>query len=163
MDGVTIRAQDDFYELINADWKNQTEIPPSEQSWGAIDAARRDVKTEIKDILTGPSRVLSPTTVVHRIYDAYLDQARIENDGIRVLADEFTRIQEIRSPFDTHVTGAWPRSRDCRSFFNLEVNLDPLNPHSAILFVGQGGESSWPLMLFRPLADRLQKVDVSIT
>src|SRR5690606_39220787 len=48
---MTVRLQDDFYNFVNGNWMENTEIPSDRARWGSVDELRENTDLEMLQIL----------------------------------------------------------------------------------------------------------------
>jgi len=95
-----VRPQDDFYRWVNGQWLERTEIPSDRSRYGSFDVlaieARENVRALIEDAVAG--RLSDPDAArIAAAFTAFYDSARVETLGTAPLAEDFARIDAVRS------------------------------------------------------------------
>ncbi|MBI3228636.1 MAG: M13 family metallopeptidase [Burkholderiales bacterium] len=120
---TTVRAGDDFYEFVNGEWEQKTEIPADRGSWGVFSMQMRDTELQLQKImqqLLQPESKLAVTAESNKVRDfylAYMDEARIETLGLSPLQPQLERIAAIKTRRQlAQILGA-----------SIRADVDPLN------------------------------------
>lgn len=137
-----VRPQDDFYEYVNGKWLADTEIPPDRPAYGAASQLYDDVQRQLAAILAdlntrGPAD--ADTARIIGLYRSFLDEDRIEKQGISPLRSELARIAGIRSRADLPALIAHLQRIGCVTPFALSVHLDPTDARHYAVNLQQDG------------------------
>ncbi len=98
---TAVRAQDDLFQYANGTWLRQTQIP--------ADRSRYGVDSIMADRSLGQQRDLIEATLesndaqtrkIGDLYSSFMDEARIEQEGIKPLEHELERIGAIKNVRD---------------------------------------------------------------
>ena len=94
----SVRAQDDFYKHINGKWLATTEIPADKGVWGSFskldDDAQADLKTLVEGLGDSPSD--PDAKKITDLYASFLNEPKLEELGLKPIADEFAQIDAIK-------------------------------------------------------------------
>ncbi len=97
-----VRAQDDFFEYINGHWLATTEIPADKPGYGAFDAlydkSIENLRSIIEDAQKAPHN--EGERKVGDLYASFMDEARLEKQGIAPLQPELARIDALQNSSD---------------------------------------------------------------
>ncbi len=97
---LTVRAQDDFYRHINGNWLDNTEIPADRSNYGSFtalfDQSQKQMRTIIEEAATNQNHVFgSDKQKIADLFNAYMDEVKTDEVGIKPLQSEFDRINAI--------------------------------------------------------------------
>jgi predicted metalloendopeptidase len=95
-----VRPQDDFFKAINGQWLKNTPIPGDKTSYGAFhiiaDTTERQLHAIIEELSARPNKAAgSDEQKVGDLYASFMDEARIEAQGLSPLQDQFKAIDAI--------------------------------------------------------------------
>jgi len=97
----SVRAQDDFYRHVNGKWLAQTPIPPDKAGYGSFDILDDEAKQELRGLIEAAQQSPDPTDPdqarIAALYTSFMDEARLEQLGLKPLAPVFARIDGIQS------------------------------------------------------------------
>jgi putative endopeptidase len=97
----SVRIQDDFYQHVNGKWLANTPIPAdkaSYDSWHKLDDEARDQLHGIVDrLLTAPESGDTDEQKIADLYASFMDEAVLEQLGLKPLDAEFARIDSLHS------------------------------------------------------------------
>ena len=141
----SIHPGDDLYRHMNGRWLERSEIPADKSRYGAFTVLAEEAEKAVLDIIerakSAPAG--SEAKKVGDLYESFMDEARIEEVGLRPLQDMITRI-EAALPGGHHelvgVLGDIERA-GVEGLWRLFVDNDPGNPERYVMFVEQGGLS----------------------
>ena len=97
---VTVKPQDDLYRAVNGTWLEKTEIPPDKSSYGAFHKLRDDSEAALRNIIedaadkSGGQRTADQQKVGD-FYRSFMDDARVEQLGVKPLKSELERIDAV--------------------------------------------------------------------
>ena len=91
----------DFYQYANGHWLANNPIPADRSSWGAGSELYEKNQTVLHEILDTAAKDTSapkgtPARKVADFYRIGMDEAKIESEGAKPLAAEFTRIAAVK-------------------------------------------------------------------
>jgi predicted metalloendopeptidase len=139
-----VRVQDDLFRHVNGTWLTNTEIPADRSSWGAfdrlLDKSQNDLRAIAEDAATAASRTAgSDAQKIGDFYDSFMNEARVEELGLKPIEAELAAIDSIKTKQDL--------ARQFARFFKLNlvnpvtgyIDGDAREPDREILYVYQGG------------------------
>jgi putative endopeptidase len=95
----SVRAQDDFYQHVNGKWLASTEIPPDKGSYDPWDQLEDEAKEQLRGIIEGLQKSVDTADPdqqkIADLYSGFMDEAALENAGLRPLDAEFLKIDRI--------------------------------------------------------------------
>ena len=99
-----VRPQDDFYRYVNGQWLTVTAIPSDRSNYGAFVLLEEGAEKNLRDILEEASKANaaagSDQQQIGDFYASFMDEAAIETRGLQPLAQEFSRIDALKSATD---------------------------------------------------------------
>jgi len=118
----TVKPGDNFFNYVNGTWLANTEIPSDRSRYGSFSILRDQSEDRVRKIIENAASKDNPTADEKRIgdfYNAYLDQAAIEDKGIAPLKEDLDNIRSAKSHDDVAALMA-----------NIEMGLDtPVSPY----------------------------------
>ncbi|WP_353950657.1 M13-type metalloendopeptidase [Knoellia sp. S7-12] len=97
-----VRPQDDLFGHVNGGWVARTEIPADRGRYGSFDILRENAEQQVRDIITAVAEGNPETGTVARkvgdLYSSFMDEARIETQGVEPIAPLLTAIDAVTSP-----------------------------------------------------------------
>lgn len=98
----SIRPQDDFYKHVNGKWLATTEIPADKGRYGSFDELHDQAQAQVRAIVDGLQTSTDPGAPNQRkiadLYASFMDEAGVEAAGLKPLAEEFARVDAVRTP-----------------------------------------------------------------
>jgi putative endopeptidase len=139
----SVRPQDDFYRHVNGQWLNVTTIPSDRSNYGAFtllqDSAERNLQTILQEA-SAPNPVPgSDEQKVGDFYASFMDEARIEANGLAPLAQEFARVAAIESKQDVARYMGYAQRIGVSQPFAFFVSIDDRNSSQYLGQVFQTG------------------------
>jgi predicted metalloendopeptidase len=139
---TSVRPQDDFYRYANGKWLETTEIPADEVGWGSYMTLRKESLEQSRVIVEAAATDHQDDPAKKKIgdyYNAFLNEARIEELGIEPVADYLSQIDNLKTHADivTFFGAVNPAGIDAP--FNLYVGQDDKEATSYILHLVQSG------------------------
>ena len=96
----TVRAQDDLYRHLNGKWLDSFPIPADKSNYGSFTKLDDDAQAQIKAIIeTAAAAKGAPGSEEQKVgdfYASFMDEARLEELGIKPLEAEFAAIDAIK-------------------------------------------------------------------
>lgn len=140
---TSVRPQDDFYQFVNGGWDETTEIPEDRSRWGSFDelneTADQRVLAILRDLATGDLEETPETAKMADIFNAFMDEGRIESLGTEPLADELASINAITSYEDLLSYWAAARSEGLTAPFSFAITQDQQQSDQYITLFYQSG------------------------
>ena len=144
--GVDPKAKpgDSFFDYANGAWDARTVIPPDKARFGSFNALGDKTEDQVYAIINDAAKSgASPATDVGKIgaiYNAFMDEARIEQRDVAPITDDLNKIRDARTKPD--IAALMGRSRGGRfgaSFFSVWVDEDQKEPTRHALYGSQSG------------------------
>ncbi len=97
----TVRPQDDLYRFVNGTWLKNTEIPADKSNYGAftllVGRSREEPARHRRGSRRGQCRRrASDQQLIGDYYSSFMDEAKIEQLGLKPLQPELDRIAAIK-------------------------------------------------------------------
>ncbi len=95
----SVRPQDDFFVHLNGKWLATAEIPADKSSWGSFAKLREDTLPQLHGIIEelGKQKGLQgDEQKIAGLYASYMDEAKLDQLGIKPLAGELARVNAIK-------------------------------------------------------------------
>jgi predicted metalloendopeptidase len=140
----SVRPQDDPFHHVNGSWIAKTEIPADKSSWGSfdmlIDKSQSDLRAIAEEAARASNRPAgSDAQKIGDFYESFLDEARVEEVGMKPLEAELAAIDRVQTKTDL--------ARYFARMFKLNlinpivgyVDGDAQDPGRDILYMFQGG------------------------
>ena len=141
----SIHPGDDLYRHMNGRWLERSEIPADKSRYGAFTVLAEEAEKAVLDIIerakTAPAG--SEAKKVGDLYESFMDEARIEEVGLRPLQDMMARIAAALPGGHQDLVGVLGEIERAGvdGLWRLFVDNDPGNPERYVMFVEQGGLS----------------------
>ena len=140
----TVRPQDDAFGHVNGAWMAKTEIPADKSSYGSFDILFDKSQADLRAIVEEAAHATdkAPGSDAQKIgdfYQSFMDEARVEQVGMKPLEGELAAIERLQTKTDL--------ARYFARMFKLNlinplvgfVDGDAQQPDREILYVFQGG------------------------
>jgi len=96
----SVRPQDDMYRFVNGTWLKNTQIPADRSNYGAFTLLSDEAEKNLRIIVEEGAAANAPTgsdqQLIGDFYSSYMDEARVEQLGIKPLQPELDRIAAIQ-------------------------------------------------------------------
>lgn len=140
----SVAACQDFYQFANGNWLKTNPVPSAYPSWGTFDEIekRNNVRLGViaeRAAANSDAADGSPEDLVGDFYASYLDAERIEKAGLKPIAADLKRIDELRRPREVRALIAEWHAQGMPALFALGVRQDLKDPTRVIAYAGQGG------------------------
>ena len=139
---TSVRPQDDFYRYANGKWLDATEIPADEVGWGSYMTLRKESLEQSRVIVEAAAaghQVDPAKKKIGDYYNAYLDEAHIEELGIAPIAGYLNEIDNLKTHSDIVEFFGSANPAGIDGPFNLYVGQDDKEATSYILHLLQSG------------------------
>jgi len=94
----TARAQSDFFEYANGAWLRKVQIPQDRSRYGVDVMMAEQSLVQLRELIEGTRNSSDPDArKVADLYDSFMDEARIEQQGVKPLQPELELIDAIKS------------------------------------------------------------------
>lgn len=141
----SIHPGDDLYRHMNGRWLERSEIPADKSRYGAFTVLAEDAEKAVLAIIERAKNAPagSEAKKVGDLYEGFMDEARIEEVGLRPLQDVMARIESALPGGHQDLVGVLGEIERAgvEGLWRLFVDNDPGNPERYVMFVEQGGLS----------------------
>ena len=138
-------ACNDFFEFANGTWVKNTEIPPSQASWGSFSILAESNRDVLHTILDNAAETKaakgSNMQLIGDFYASCMDEPAIERAGITPLQPYLKRIAGIKTSRDLPAAVAWMHKNGIPGIFRFGGGPDAKNSNMVIINAGQSGLS----------------------
>ncbi len=152
----------DFYQYANGTWLKNTPIPNEYDKWGVLNIINDKNLTLVRNLLEDSAKKTSKAgTIEQKIGDFYrvgMDTKKLEEDDVKPLADEFKRIDSMKTLDDLRAELARLHSFGVNSLFAFSSGQDFKD---ATKVIGQASQSGLGLPekdYYFNQADRFKKI-----
>ncbi|MGH9313784.1 MAG: M13 family metallopeptidase [Vicinamibacterales bacterium] len=140
----SVRPQDDLFHFANGGWLAKTEIPPDRVSYSAFielaDRAEADIRAIIEEAFAAPNRRRGSTAQqIGDLYASMMDEARIEELGVKPIRLELDKIDAITTPAELAAEAGYLSAVAGGGPFHGFVAEDAHDPGQLVVHLGQGG------------------------
>ncbi len=141
----SIHPGDDLYRHMNGRWLERSEIPADKSRYGAFTVLAEEAEKAVLAIIERAKNAPagSEAKKVGDLYESFMDEARIEEVGLRPLQDMIARIESALPGGHQDLVGVLGEIErsGVEGLWRLFVDNDPGNPERYVMFVEQGGLS----------------------
>ena len=139
----SVKPGDDFFGYVNGTWVKNTPIPPDRSRIGSFDALRMLSEQRMRAIMekldAKPADRLSPDERKLRdLYDAFLDQKRIEELGLKPVKADLAYLSSLTTLDDVARAMASVRL-GTESIYGIRIGVDSKNPDAYSIDLFQSG------------------------
>jgi len=139
-----VRPQDDFFQHLNGKWLKTVEIPADKSSWGAFHKLHDDTQPQLRAIIeksaaTKNAKAGSEVQLIGDFFASYMDEARLEQLGIRPLKGELDRIAAIKDKAELPATFARLNRIGVTTPFGFYIHQDAKDSTRYVADLYQGG------------------------
>jgi predicted metalloendopeptidase len=148
----SVRPQDDLYRYLNGKWLDSFQLPPDKGSYGSftyVDDATQEQLRGIVDGLvqaqaqtqatTGAGNVDIEVRKITDLYASFMDEARLEAQGLKPLQGEFAAIDAIADRSEIPALIAHLNRIGAGAPYDLYVNQDARNSLQYAVIIRQSG------------------------
>jgi predicted metalloendopeptidase len=138
-------ACQDFYQFANTTWLQQTQIPAAYSSWSnfhEVFQRNQDVLRSIAEDAAAHRATAAPGSAEAKLgafYGACMDSAAVEQQGVRPLLDELSRIDAIATPRQLQAEIARLHHVGVPAVFTFGAEQDDKDSRVMLGTVRQGG------------------------
>ena len=138
-----VRPQDDLFRHVNGKWIDTHEIPADRASDGAFhhlrEESEKNIRTIIEEAAASKAAVGTEAQKVGDLYASFMDEAKIEALGVSPLAEDFKKIQGIKTQQDfARLLGELGR-RGVSTPMSVFIEVDMKDSNSYIVYLEQSG------------------------
>jgi putative endopeptidase len=140
----TVRPQDDFFSFVSGNWVKTTAIPADQTIYGSFAILREETSDKVRALVQSAAtdKTAPAGSVVRKVgdfYRAYMDEARIEQLGLKPLQGELARIAAVKTHADLPAAFANATTIGVRTPFSAGVQQDAKKSDVYIVGIGQSG------------------------
>jgi predicted metalloendopeptidase len=140
----TVRPQDDFFQYVNGDWLDKTEIPSDRTRWGSFDELRQNTDKDALAILKEAAENPKYTSNTDQgkavgLFETILDTVTRNKQGITPLKPYLAKINKVKSVKDLQALMIEMEPIGGLGFFGVGVGTDAKNSNRNVVNVGLGG------------------------
>jgi putative endopeptidase len=141
---TNVSPAQDFYSYANGNWQKNNPIPPEYPSWGSFNIVSEKMQDIVHQMLikAAANTKAKPGSVEQKVGDFYfsgMDEASINQLGIKPLQPEFERINNIKNLTDLQSEIAHLHQIGVNVFFGFGSMQDYKNSEKMIAAAVQGG------------------------
>ena len=134
----------DFYHFAAGNWLKQNPVPADKSRWAGFDELQQRNWFLIRDILENAAQdqsasAHSPKREVGDFFASALDTNRIDELGLKPLANDFARIAALKSNEEMMRLLAEFQLRNVNALFGTDASPDEKNSGVYAFYMGQGG------------------------
>jgi putative endopeptidase len=139
-----VSACQDFYHYADGGWIKRNPVPPAYPSWGSFNELAERNRDNLRKILdrAAADRMAPKGSDVQKIGDYYascMDEAKVEEEGVKPLEPDFARIANIHDSATLEAEIARLQSEGVNAVFNYGSQQDRKNSSEVIAGAFQGG------------------------
>ncbi|WP_337176895.1 M13 family metallopeptidase [Paludisphaera sp.] len=142
---AAVRAQDDFFRHVNGGWIEKTEIPADKPRWGTFDRLVEESDAAIRAIIEEAEKSDAPAGSEARkvgdLYKSFMDEARVDELGIKPLADDLARVDALTDKKGLVALLGSLQREGVGGVFGAGVGVDAKKSDQYVVYMGQGGIS----------------------
>jgi predicted metalloendopeptidase len=136
-----VRPQDDYFRYANGKWLETAQIPADQVGWGSYMTLHVESLKQVQTIVEELGDVASSETAVkiRNYYNAYMDEARVEELGFQPIDDLFAQIDALE---DHAAVARWMGEHDdigVGGVFGTGIGPDDKDSTKYVIFMSQGG------------------------
>jgi putative endopeptidase len=135
-------AQKDFYQYTNGTWLKENPVPASEGKWGSFNIVMERNNKVLLGILENAAKdkaapAGSPNQKLGSFFRTVMDSAKRDNEGIKPLADEMARINNIKNADELLSVAAHLQTIGVQNTINVSIEQDVKQSDRNITYLGQ--------------------------
>lgn len=141
---TTVDPSQDFYDFVNGNWMDETDIPSDRTSWGSFQLLRKNTDREVLNMIDSAAQNESFESGSDKakaldIYNAELDSAAREEKGAAPLKSAINKIDEAKNLHDLQKT-LWNNPvQIANPFIGIYASSLPENSQMNGSFLSPGG------------------------
>ncbi len=141
----SVRAQDDFFRHVNGGWIRKTEIPADKSRWGTFDQLIEESDAAIRAIVEEAEHSDAPAGSEARkvgdLYKSFMDEARVDELGIKPLADDLAAVDALTDAKGLIALLGTLQRQGVGGVFWAGVDVDAKKSDQYVVYMGQSGIS----------------------
>ena len=140
----SVRPQDDLFRFVNGNWLKTTEIPADRSNYGAFtriaEQAEKDLRTIIEEAAGKTGHAAgSDEQKVADLYNAFMNEAKLEALGMTPLKAELARIAAVKDKKQIAALVAHLDGIGVTTPIGVFINQDAKEPTQYIAYLLQSG------------------------
>jgi putative endopeptidase len=140
----TVRPQDDFFQYVNGDWSNSTDIPAEWSRYGVSQIVYEETEQQLKALIesasgTDPAPDDFSTHKIGDLYASFMNEQVVEELGIGPLTTELERISELRTHDDLIQYMGYALQTGIQGPVNFYVDADAADTDRSLAYIWQDG------------------------
>ena len=139
----SVKPQDNFYNHINGKWLANTEIPADKGRYGSFDILVDNSQAQLRDIVEGLQKAVDAADPdqqkIADLYSSFMDEAAVEQLGLKPLDAEFARIDAIKDKKEIPGLIAHLNQIGVSAPYTPQVHLDAKDSTKYVVDLGQDG------------------------
>ncbi len=105
---AAVRPQDDLYQAIDGSWLKNTQIPADRSNYGSFTKLADDAEAQLRVIIEelAAKSGKTPGSIEQKVgdfYASFMDEAKIEEAGVKPIAAELARVDALKDKKDLAV------------------------------------------------------------
>ncbi|MCV6615734.1 MAG: M13 family metallopeptidase, partial [Cellvibrionaceae bacterium] len=138
---TSVSAAEDMYRYTNGTWVDTNKIPDDKSRWGTFNVLAENSKKQIRAIIDDVSSNAESDSAaqIAALYNSYMNEALVNELGMKPLLDEFSAIDKLASKAD--VVRYWARAGvvSNASPAGFWVYADKKDPNTNVVYLVQDG------------------------
>ncbi len=139
-----VRAQDDLFRHVNGKWLAEAKIPADRAMDGAFYKLRDNSEADLRAIIettvaTGDKTAGSEPQKVADLYSSFLDEAKVEELGLKPIAEELALIDSVKDKAGMIQALAKLGRTGTDALIGLSVDTDAKQSDQYIIYLSQSG------------------------
>lgn len=139
---TSVRPQDDFFAYANGKWLAETEIPADKASWGSFDLLNEKNLEQLRTLIQEAAVATDADPIATKIgnfYNAFMNENRIEAQGLAPLAAELAAIDALSSHAEVAAFFGTSNKIGIDAPLNFWVDQDARDSSRYIVYLTQSG------------------------
>ncbi|WP_371867558.1 M13 family metallopeptidase [Duganella guangzhouensis] len=141
---TSVRPQDDFFTYLNGSWLKTTEIPSDKSSWGTFAKLRDDTLPQLRGLIEKAEadktrKQGSEAQKIADLYASYLDEAKLDQLGIRPVTGELNRIRALKDKKGLPILIAHLQQMGIGTPYSVSVRQDARESTKYAVYISQNG------------------------
>jgi len=142
----SISPRDDLFRFVNGRWLDSCEIPAEKSGWGSFHELGEKVESQIKEIILSltaqeDDKLTHNQLLIKRLYSAYMDEEKIESEGLTQVNKLLQRVEGISSHDEFYHLMGELVFYEADSLFSLYYSFDAGNSSRMVPHFSQSGIS----------------------
>jgi putative endopeptidase len=140
----TIRPQDDFFQYVNGNWSDNTEIPAEWSRYGVAQVLYEETEEQLRLLIENATRTDSAPDdfdvyKIGDLYASFMNEQRVEELGLSPLSTELERISALRTHDDLIQYLGYALKVGIQVPLDFYIDADAANTDRSLAYIWQGG------------------------